>query len=78
MKISPVMPRHKLANQPVIKILLSETSSKQLLERGECLPLVGRTRNPDIPERLVIHLLPVPLATTAAACHILAATHHVP
>lgn len=51
-----------------VRILLSETSSRYLLEVGECFIVGGKSSHPEIPGRIVLHLLPIPMKQAADAC----------
>lgn len=54
-----------------LRILLSEAASATLTATGEsAFLIVGKVSWPDDPSRWVIHLVPVPMATAAAACQV--------
>lgn len=58
-----------------LRILLSETASKTLLDAGECFMIAGKTSYPEQPGRIVIHLVPIPKAQADAACGVAMGTH---
>ena len=58
-----------------VRILLSETASKTLLEAGECFMIAGKTSHPEQPGRIVIHLVPVPKDLADKACGVVMGTH---
>ena len=59
-----------------VRILLSQTASDHLTATGEAAFLiVGKASLPSDPSRWVIHLVPVPMATAAAACNVALGTH---
>ena len=60
--------------QPV-RILLGEKASKALLESGECFMIGGKTSHPELPGRIVIHLVPIPKEQADAACLVALGTH---
>lgn len=53
-----------------IRILLSESASARLRSAGDCFAVVGRASYPDDLRRMVLHLVPAPLARAAAACRV--------
>jgi hypothetical protein len=54
-----------------LRIILDQQSSEALTATGESAFLViGKASLPSDPSRWVIHLLPVPMATAAAACEV--------
>jgi hypothetical protein len=58
-------------NADSIRILLDPATSDTLSATGEsAFIVIGKASHPDDPARWVIHLLPVPMATAAAACEI--------
>jgi hypothetical protein len=57
------------------RILLSEAASRHLLEVGECWMIAGKSSHPEIPGRVVIHLLPLDMKTATAACNVALGTH---
>ena len=57
------------------RVLLSESASKHLLEAGDCWMIAGKSSHPEIPGRVVIHLLPLDMKTATAACNVALGTH---
>ena len=62
------------ASKPV-RILLSESASKALLEVGECFVIAGKSSLPDQPGRIALHFVPIPKEQADAACHVAMGTH---
>jgi len=59
-----------------VRILLSEASSKVLLEAGECFMIAGRGAYPEADgTRVVLHLVPIPKDQADAACRVAMGTH---
>jgi hypothetical protein len=58
-----------------LRILLDPATSDTLSATGEAAFLmIGKASLPDDPSRWVIHLVPVPMATAAAACEVATGT----
>ena len=59
-----------------LRIILDHQTSKALTATGEAaFMVIGRASHPDDPSRWVLHLVPVPMATAAAACNVALGTH---
>jgi hypothetical protein len=59
-----------------LRILLGQRASDHLTATGESAFLViGKASLPDDPSRWILHLVPVPMATAAAACNVAIGTH---
>jgi hypothetical protein len=53
-----------------IRILLNEADSAHLLQSGECWMIAGRSSHPEIPGRIVLHLLPLEKQLADQLCEI--------
>jgi len=60
-----------LAMPGIVRILLSETASRHLLEAGEAFAIVSKASYPEAPGRVAIFCQAVPLASAQAACDVL-------
>jgi hypothetical protein len=61
--------------ETVSRIILDQQSSEALTAIGEsAFIVIGKASHPSDPGRWVIHLVPVPMATAAAACEVATGT----
>jgi hypothetical protein len=59
-----------------LRLLLSQAASDYLSATGEsAFMVIGKASHPDDPSRWILHLVPVPMATAAAACNVALGTH---